>query len=252
MNLVFVTGTAGSGKSTLASVLKRWYQERESDAIVLNLDPGALKLPYQPDVDIRNYIDIQQIMENYELGPNGALIAASDLIAVNLGSVKEELEEQKPDYVIVDTPGQLELFAFRESGPYVVNNLSEENKMVLFLYDFTVASSPFNFLSTALLYNSLRLRLSLPQIPVLTKIDLSKILTKKIMNWCTNLKLLEQELAKEKDSERYLIGYEIFKAFSRLSLLPTPLPVSSVTWDGMLNLGSAISNILRGGEEYEI
>jgi len=235
----------------LASVLKRWYEERESDVIVLNLDPGALKLPYKPDVDIRDYIDIKQIMDEYELGPNGALIAASDMIAVNLSNVKEEIEEQKPDYVIVDTPGQLELFAFRESGPYVVNNLSEENKLVLFLYDFTVASSPFNFLSTALLYNSLRLRLNLPQIPVLTKTDLSKILTKKIMDWCTKPKLLEDELAKEKDSERYLIAYEIFKAFSRQALLPTPLPVSSITWNGMLNLGSAISNILRGGEEYE-
>jgi hypothetical protein len=235
----------------LASVLKRWYEERESDVIVLNLDPGALKLPYKPDVDIRDYVDIKQIMDEYELGPNGALIAASDMIAVNLSNVKEEIEEQKPDYVIVDTPGQLELFAFRESGPYVVNNLSEENKLVLFLYDFTVASSPFNFLSTALLYNSLRLRLNLPQIPVLTKTDLSKILTKKIMDWCIKPKLLEDELAKEKDSERYLIAYEIFKAFSRQALLPTPLPVSSITWNGMLNLGSAISNILRGGEEYE-
>lgn len=235
----------------MASVLKRWYEERESDVIVLNLDPGALKLPYKPDVDIRDYVDIKQIMDEYELGPNGALIAASDMIAVNLSNVKEEIEEQKPDYVIVDTPGQLELFAFRESGPYVVNNLSEENKLVLFLYDFTVASSPFNFLSTALLYNSLRLRLNLPQIPVLTKTDLSKILTKKIMDWCIKPKLLEDELAKEKDSERYLIAYEIFKAFSRQALLPTPLPVSSITWNGMLNLGSAISNILRGGEEYE-
>ena len=56
-------------------------------------------------------------MEEYELGPNGALIAASDLIAVNLNSVKEELDDLKPDYILVDTPGQLELFAFKDSGP---------------------------------------------------------------------------------------------------------------------------------------
>jgi len=250
MYLIFLTGTAGSGKSTLASILKKWYQERESDTIILNLDPGALKLPYQPDIDIRNYVDIQQIMEEYELGPNGALVAASDMIAVNLGNVKDELEGQKADYIIVDTPGQLELFAFRESGPYVVNNLGEDSKIVLFLYDFTVASSPFNFLSTILLYNSLRLRLNLPQISVLTKTDLSKTLTKKIMNWCINPTILEEEMALEKDSERYLIAHAVFRAFSKLSLIPTPLPISSITWNGILNLGSAISNILRGGEEY--
>jgi len=250
MYLIFLTGTAGSGKSTLTSVLKKWYQEREAETIILNLDPGALKLPYEPDVDIRDYVSLQHIMEEYGLGPNGALVAASDMIAVSLENIKEELEEHKADYVIVDTPGQLELFAFRESGPYVVNNLGGENSVALFLFDFTVASSPFNFLSTTLLYNALKLRLSLPQISVLTKTDLSKILTKKIMDWCANRTLLEEEMSKEKNSEKYLIGHEIFRAFTKLSLIPAPLPISSVTWNGMLNLGSAISNILRGGEEY--
>lgn len=128
MYTIYLTGTAGSGKSTLTSVLKKWYDERESDCAILNLDPGAFKLPYEPDVDIRNYVNIERIMEEYELGPNGALIAASDLIAVNLNSVKEELEDLKPDYVLVDTPGQLELFAFKDSGPYIVNNLGEKVK----------------------------------------------------------------------------------------------------------------------------
>lgn len=70
------------------------------------------------------------------------------------------------------------------------------------------------------------------------------------MDWCTNRILLEEEMSKEKNSERYLIGHEIFRAFTKLSLIPVPVPISSVTWNGMLNLGSAISNILRGGEEY--
>jgi len=250
MNLIFITGTAGSGKTTLTSILKKWYEERESDVIAVNLDPGALKLPYEPDVDIRNYIDIEEIMEEYELGPNGALVAASDLIAVNLQGIKEEVEEHKADYVIVDTPGQLELFAFRESGPFVARNLGGENKVVLFLFDFTVASSPFNFLSTVLLYNSLKLRLSLPQIAVLTKTDLSQMMTKKLMNWCTHHTTLEEEIAKMKDSESYLIANDVFRSFSSLSLIPVPIPVSSITWNGMLNLGSAISNVVGGGEEY--
>jgi len=250
MHVIFLTGTAGSGKSTLTSVLKKWYEERESYAITLNLDPGAIKLPYEPDVDIRQYIDIQEIMEEYELGPNGAMVAASDLIAVNLEKVREEVEEYKPDYVIVDTPGQLELFAFRESGPYVAHNLGGENRVVLFLFDFTISSTPFNFLSTALLYNSLRLRLNLPQIPVLTKIDMNRRMAKKIMEWSTEPNSLERDILVEREGERYMLAAEIFRAFSRLSLIPVPVPISAVTWDGMLNLGSAIANILRGGEEY--
>lgn len=132
MYLIFLTGTAGSGKSTLTSILKKWYQEREVDTVILNLDPGALKLPYEPDIDIRDYVSLKNIMEEYGLGPNGALVAASDMIAVSLDNIKEELEEHKADYVIVDTPGQLELFAFRESGPYVVNNLGEKIRSSFF------------------------------------------------------------------------------------------------------------------------
>jgi len=250
MYTIYLTGMAGSGKSTLTSVLKKWYDERESNCVTLNLDPGAFKLPYEPDVDIRNYVNIEQIMEEYELGPNGALIAASDLIAVNLNSVKEELDDLKPDYILVDTPGQLELFAFKDSGPYIVNNLGEKSKIVLFLYDFTVASTPFNFLSTILLYSSLRLKLNLPQISVLNKIDLSPLLTKRLRDWCLDQHKLEEAITDEKNSERYLLAHGVYRTFSKLSLIPLPIPISSIRWDGISNLCSAISNILRGGEEY--
>ncbi|MDA4135246.1 MAG: ATP/GTP-binding protein, partial [Thaumarchaeota archaeon] len=71
MNIIFVTGTAGSGKSLLTSSLVSWYREKSQDAITVNLDPGVLSLPYDPDVDIRTQIDLQQVMTDYSLGPNG-------------------------------------------------------------------------------------------------------------------------------------------------------------------------------------
>ena len=72
MDITFVTGTAGSGKTYLTSALKTWYVSRGEDAIAVNLDPGVVNLPYEPDVDIRQTIDLQGIMEQYDLGPNGA------------------------------------------------------------------------------------------------------------------------------------------------------------------------------------
>ena len=65
----FITGTAGSGKSLLTSKLLQWYNDRDSFSISLNLDPGTLDLPYEPDVDVRNYIDINTLMSSYQLGP---------------------------------------------------------------------------------------------------------------------------------------------------------------------------------------
>jgi GTPase SAR1 family protein len=119
MNLIYITGTAGAGKSLLTSSLVSWYREKSQDAIAVNLDPGVLTLPYDPDVDIRNSIDMQQIMTDYSLGPNGALIFANDLIASKLNEIQEEIDGTTADFVVVDTPGQIELFAFRESGPFI-------------------------------------------------------------------------------------------------------------------------------------
>src|SRR3989304_9851839 len=112
MPLAFIIGTAGSGKSLFTAAFAEWLKMSKQDVAVVNLDPGALKLPYQPDVDVRNYVDVGDLMEKYSLGPNGALIMAADLIADETESLSEEIEDLSPDIAIVDTPGQMELFAF--------------------------------------------------------------------------------------------------------------------------------------------
>jgi GTPase SAR1 family protein len=92
VNAIFVTGTAGSGKSLLTSRLVQWYRDTGAYPVTLNLDPGAVTLPYEPDIDVRNYIDIGTLMESYALGPNGALVMASDLVATKLDEIQEEVD----------------------------------------------------------------------------------------------------------------------------------------------------------------
>ena len=89
----------------------------------MNLDPGAKIIPYAPDIDIRDYIVLEDVMEEYGLGPNGAMILASDLMVNFLDDLKEEIDEYNPDWLFVDTAGQLELFAFRETGPLIASAL---------------------------------------------------------------------------------------------------------------------------------
>jgi len=171
---IFVVGTAGSGKSLLTSNLVDWYRAKGAHSITVNLDPGAFTLPYEPDVDVRDYIDLQEVMEKYSLGPNGALILSCDLIATRLNEIQDAIDELRPDYAIIDTPGQMELFAYRESGPFILKNLRAEGKAVLFLFDGVLVSNPVNLVSITLLATSVQLRLVTPQIPVLTKKDLIK------------------------------------------------------------------------------
>ena len=166
MKTIFVSGTAGAGKSLLTSKLYEYYTKNGAFAAVLNLDPGVENLPYTCDIDVRDFVDYVSIMQQYDLGPNGALIMANDLIASKVDDIKNEVDRVNPDYLIVDTPGQIELFAYRSSGPFLVENISSEEKTSIFLYDGALITSPVNFVSIALLATSIRLRLNLPAVNV--------------------------------------------------------------------------------------
>ncbi|MFB5645703.1 MAG: ATP/GTP-binding protein, partial [Nitrosopumilaceae archaeon] len=135
MKSIFIAGTAGSGKSLLTSKINEYYTRNGAFTAILNLDPGVETLPYSCDVDVRDHVDIVSIMKQYELGPNGALIMANDLIASKIDTIQDEIDKANPDYLLVDTPGQIELFAYRTSGQFLVQNLNLDEKMCIFLFD---------------------------------------------------------------------------------------------------------------------
>jgi len=246
---IFITGTAGAGKSLLTSKLIQWYKDNNFYPISLNLDPGVLSLPYEPDVDVRNYIDISNIMSEHDLGPNGALIMAADLIATKLDEIQEEVFGLNPDFVVVDTPGQIELFIFRASGPYFISNFQSDNKINIFTFDGILASSsPINFISIALIATSVRLRLNISQIDVMTKRDLVIDKLQEIVRWSSR-SYLEDALQGEKNSEYSLLSKDLLQALSKNKLMQNPILVSSLTMSGMVNLTAALSRVLNLGEE---
>jgi len=251
MKAIFITGTAGSGKSLLTSKLIQWYKDSQAFPIALNLDPGAINLPYEPDVDVRDYIDINTIMEGYGLGPNGSLIMASDMIATKIDEVQNEVDTLNPDYVIVDTPGQMELFAFRASGPYFVTNFQSDSKITLFAFDGMVVSSPVNYVSVAMLAASVRLRLKTAQVNVLTKRDLIIDKLKDIIKWSASTTALTMDLEKEKETESALLSKEIIHGMAKSGFIQGLTAVSSVTMTGMINLAATLSRIIDQGEEIK-
>jgi GTPase SAR1 family protein len=249
MKAIFITGTAGSGKSLLSSRLLQWYKDNKAYPVTLNLDPGAVNLPYEPDVDVRKYIDIATLMESYGLGPNGSLIMASDMVATKLEEIQNEVDELNPDYLIVDTPGQIELFAFRASGPYFAINLHADNKATIFTFDGMLVSSPINFVSISLLALSVKLRLKMTQINVLTKRDLVLDNLKNIMEWAGSTTALEHVLNSEKDAEYSLLTKDLARSISKGGFAQSLIPVSSVTMSGMVNLAAGLARTLNLGED---
>ena len=251
MKTIFVSGTAGSGKSLLTSKLQDYYSKNGAFAAILNLDPGVDNMPYTCDIDVRDYVDYVSIMQQYELGPNGAMIMANDLIASKIDDIQNDVNKVNPDYLIVDTPGQIELFAYRSSGRFIIDNISNEEKTNIFLFDGSLITSPVNFVSIALLATSIRLRLNLPTINVLTKTDLIGDKLKDILQWSTNLKTLENAIEKEADGDTYTLTTNILRGLNLGGFAQGLIPISNVTDDGFVNLESALSRILNLGEEVE-
>ena len=54
--VIFVVGTAGAGKSSLVTAFQRWARFLEVDALTINLDPGAERVHYDPEFDVRDLI----------------------------------------------------------------------------------------------------------------------------------------------------------------------------------------------------
>jgi hypothetical protein len=248
---IFISGTAGSGKSLLTSKLYEYYTKNGAFASVLNLDPGVENLPYTCDIDVRDYVDIVSIMQKYDLGPNGAMIMANDLIASKIDDIQNEVNRVNPDYLIVDTPGQIELFAYRSSGPFLVENIAAEEKTNIFLFDGALITSPVNFVSIALLATSIRLRLNVPTVNVLTKTDLIGAKLKDILQWTTSLSTLENAISKEADGDTYTLTTNILRGLNLGGFAQGLIPVSNVTGEGLVNLQGALSRILNLGEEVE-
>jgi GTPase SAR1 family protein len=179
------------------------------------------------------------------------MIMANDLIASKIDHLQGEIDNVNPDYLIVDTPGQIELFAYRASGPFLVQNLNVEEKASIFLHDGSLITSPTNFVSIALLATSVKLRLGLSQINVLTKTDLIEDKIKEILKWSTSMASLEDALAKYTDGENYTLTTNILRNLNLGGFAQGMIPVSSATGEGMVNLQAALSRILNLGEEVE-
>jgi GTPase SAR1 family protein len=250
MPIAFIIGTAGSGKSLFTAAFSEWLKMSKQDVAIVNLDPGVLKLPYSPDVDIRNYMDVGNLMEKYGLGPNGALIMAADLIADEIENISKDIEAANADIVLVDTPGQMELFAFRASGPYIVNELTREPKAIVYLFDAVFSVNPLNYVSNMFLSAAVYNRFFQPQVHLLSKCDLlPKKEVEKITDWSANPRALEDSIEQLEDAKR-LFSRNMMHAISQLGLKFLLIPVSARTNEGLINVNTTLERILTGGEKY--
>jgi GTPase SAR1 family protein len=248
----YLVGTAGSGKSTLAGAYGQWLTEHEYSGYHVNLDPGAETLPYEPGLDVRAELSLGDVMEEMGLGPNGAQVACADILAMRAGAMGRELEGLDTDVVLIDTPGQIELFAFRHSSRRVVDELSVDRAMLVFLFDPFLSQTANGFVSQLLLAATVEFRFGLPFLPVLSKADmLEEEVLQKVLSWSGDIDLLYDELTRDAATMDRQLGTGVFRTLEDMGAYRALVPVSSETGQGLEDVYTQMQNIFFAGDDLE-
>ncbi len=167
MNLI-ILGPAGSGKSTLTKNFLDYLINNGYDAKAVNLDPAS-KPNYRVERDIRDYVKSEEIMERFNLGINGALLKSAEIA---MDYIEELIVEG--EYVLYDTPGQMELFLYTDFGTNFISQL-DNFKACIFIVDAKTALKAENYISAIAQSVVISLRLSIPTLTVFNKIDIARI-----------------------------------------------------------------------------
>ena len=255
MFTVFFVGTAGSGKTTLVGTFSEWLEREGYDVAIVNLDPAVDYLPYVADIDVRDIVSARKLARKYKLGPNASILAAVDSLIAHADKIREMILSLGATYILIDTPGQMEIFAFRGSGPLLISRLSTERSAIVFVIDGVYAKSPAGFVSSILLSLSVQFRFNKPQVNVLNKIDLLDTETvERILTWyeepedLLNALQLESKLASKLE---LALSEKITEVIASMGFTTRLIPVSAKTGQGLDELYRVLHQIYIGGQDYD-
>ncbi|EED93911.1 predicted protein, partial [Thalassiosira pseudonana CCMP1335] len=181
-----VIGAPGSGKTTYCDGMQQYLRLLGRDCWVVNLDP-ANEVPLKPPTQSDDIISLDSVMSELHLGPNGGLLYCMEYIEHHLGEVLKLLRERlgmsndKNDhssraYLLFDLPGQIELTAHSGVVSRIAQRLVRELDLRLVcvqLVDAAVCLTDVSkFIGASLVCTASMMRLELPFVNVLSKMDL--------------------------------------------------------------------------------
>ncbi|KAI6105648.1 GPN-loop GTPase [Pisolithus sp. B1] len=164
---VLVTGPAGAGKSTFSTAFATHLRMARRRAHIVNLDPAATgdAFEYEPAIDIRELMG---------MGPNGGLVYCFEYLLQNMDWLEDELGGYDEDYLIIDCPGQIELYTHHPFLPILARNLQRMGirTCAAYLIDSQFMEDRYKFFSGVLSAMSAMVNLEIPWINIMSKMDL--------------------------------------------------------------------------------
>ncbi|TRY64369.1 hypothetical protein TCAL_11720 [Tigriopus californicus] len=195
---LIVLGMAGSGKTTFVQRLTSDLHARKKSPYVINLDPACLEVPYPANIDIRDTVNYKEVMKQYGLGPNGGIVTALNLFATKFDQVLDLVQKRAglSEFVVIDTPGQIEVFTWSASGNIITEALASQcPTVVVYVMDSVRSTNPVTFMSNMLYACSILYKTKLPFIVVMNKIDV--VDNQYAVEWMEDFELFQEALSHE-------------------------------------------------------
>ena len=199
----------GSGKTTFMQRINSHLHSKREPPYVINLDPAVRNVPFESNIDIRDSLNYKEVMRQYNLGPNGGIVTSLNIFATKIDQIINILEKRtapssetpkaKPiKNIIVDTPGQIEVFMWSASGSILLESLASSfPTVVAYIIDTPRTSSTSTFMSNMLYACSILYKTKLPMILVFNKTDIQDADFAK--EWMTDFEAFQAALKQEQD-----------------------------------------------------
>ncbi|KAH0791035.1 putative XPA-interacting protein [Histomonas meleagridis] len=241
---VLVVGLAGSGKSTLVHGLNEFTYNNKINSYYVNLDPATSDLNFSANIDIRDTVKYDDVMKQFSLGPNGAILTSLNLFSTKFHDVISIIQKREGlKFAFFDTPGQIEAFAWSASGGMITQELASVfPTVILFVVDIPRCSRTATFVSTMLYACSILYRSGLPIVLALTKTDVKP--ADEIIQWMTDNDKFEEAIDNEHESTYFDdFNKSCGSVFSEFYQALPVVPVSGVNGEGIDKLLEAIEKV---------
>lgn len=230
-----VVGMAGSGKTTFCHRLYSWLSTEivlkdglNSLITSINLDPAVRNSKMPLTIDIRDTVDYGEIMQKYDLGPNGCTNTCLNIFLLNF------TKPEQSRYTIVDTPGQIEAFTWSSPGDALMSVL--ENTCILYVVDTSICGNKHAFVNNMLFAASLKCKFQRPVLVIFNKNDLEDL--GKVVDWIRDFEVLKTALSEgESDLHSVILFFEEF--YKNLDFVS----LSSYTGSGKEDFFKAVDRI---------
>ncbi|TEB18263.1 hydrolase [Perkinsus sp. BL_2016] len=249
---IVCVGMAGSGKTTFVHRLYLHLQSIGKRVYAVNLDPAVKNVPYPTNIDIRDTVDYKKVMKEFTLGPNGAMITSLNLFATKFDQVIDVLEKRANDfdYILVDTPGQIEVFNWSASGQIILDSLAVSFPIVTaYCVDTVRCRNPTTFMSSMTYACSIMYKTKLPFVLVFNKIDIMPC--DFAQEWMTEFDKFLAALKPDESGYMASLSRALCLAMEEFYSELRTVGVSSITGKGMEELDQAIeAAIVEYHESY--